>query len=221
MSAVAGLLPDVSTIITNAVSLHPVLNRLAQLKLSYVLPAAARLMGYLDPQWGDNGAPGVMPKAITGWVRLTHHECHNMVCKLASFTYGTGEPTLWRHENLNDETHEWLRQEFAHVPLTFFLQMRRCVEAGHLVAVDGLSQLPASFVAEPPRTAARFAFFTGDRNACFEPESQVRSHAWLDALDPGRHTLTMLPGYGHLDVFMGAHAARDVFPHMLDELERT
>jgi len=56
-------------------------------------------------------------------VRLVHRECDNQVCKLASYTYGTGKPTLWRHENLNDETHEWLRGEFAAVPLTFFVQM--------------------------------------------------------------------------------------------------
>ena len=39
---------------------------------------------------------------------MTHHECDNPVCKEVSFTYGTGFPALWLHENLNDETHEWL-----------------------------------------------------------------------------------------------------------------
>jgi hypothetical protein len=30
----------------------------------------------------------------------------------------------------------------------------------------------------------------------------------------------VLPGYGHLDVFIGKDAARDVFPLMLEELDR-
>jgi pimeloyl-ACP methyl ester carboxylesterase len=221
MSAVAGLVPDVSVVVSNAVSLHPVVNRLARLKLRWMIPPTARVLGYLDPQWGATGAPGVLPKLISAWVRLTHHECDNMVCKLSSFTYGTGEPTLWRHENLNRATHEWLRGEFADVPLSFFEQILHSVEAGHLVAAAAHPALPASFVDAPPKTDARFAFFAGALNACFEPESQRRTQAWFEHQDPGRHTVTVVPNYGHLDMFMGAHAARDVFPLMLSELERT
>jgi hypothetical protein len=220
MSAVAGLVPDVSVVVSNAVSLHPVVNPLAKAKLRYVVPLTSRMLGYLDPQWGNTGAPWMVPKLVTRWVRLTHHECDNMVCKLSSFTYGTGAPTLWRHENLNEATHDWLSHEFADVPLTFFRQIVRCVEAGHLVSVDGRPELPESFVQEAPRTGARFAFFAGELNACFDAESQRRTHAWFDRHDPGRHTLHVVPGYGHLDVFMGKHAGRDVFPAMLAELER-
>ena len=220
MSAVAGLVPDVETIISNAVSLHPVVNRLAKAKLRWMIPPTAKVIGYLNPQWGKTGAPWVVPKGVVAWVKLVHHECDNLVCKLASYTYGTGEPTLWRHENLNPATHEWLSDEFAHVPLTFFEQMLRCVEAGHLVAVEDRPELPGDFTAAPPKTDARFSFFAGELNACFEPESQIRTHAWFERHAPGRHTVHTLPSYGHLDVFMGAHAAHDVFPTMLEELER-
>jgi hypothetical protein len=221
MSAVAGLVPDVSVVVSNAVSLHPVVNRLARLKLRWMIPPTARVMGYLDPQWGRDGAPWLMPKLITGWVKVTHRECDSLVCRLASYTYGTGEPTLWRHANLNRATHEWLKDEFADVPLTFFEQILRSVEAGHLVAADHHPALPASFVDGPPRTKARFAFFAGALNACFEPESQLRTQAWFAGHDPGRHTVTVVPDYGHLDMFMGARAAHDVFPAMISELERT
>lgn len=221
MSAVAGLVPDVSVVLSNAVSLHPVVSRRARAKLRWLIPPTAKVLGYLDPQWGRTEAPWLLPKVIKGMVRLTHHECDNMVCKMSSFTYGWGYPTLWRHENLDDATHEWLTDEFADVPLSFFEQILRCVDAGHLVrSEEDLPGLPASFVDEPPRTSARFALFAGERNACFEPESQRRTHAWLDRQDPGRHTLHVVPDYGHLDMFMGARAADDVFPAMLDELER-
>jgi pimeloyl-ACP methyl ester carboxylesterase len=220
MSAVAGLVPDVETVVSNAVSLHPMVNRLAKAKLRWMIPPTAKVIGYLDPQWGRTGAPWVVPKGVVAWVRLVHHECDNLVCRLASYTYGTGEPTLWRHENLNAATHEWLSDEFAHVPLTFFEQILRCVEEGHLVSVEHRPELPEDLTAVPPKTNARFAFFAGELNACFTPESQVRTHAWFESHDPGRHTLHTLPSYGHLDVFMGAHAAHDVFPMMLEELER-
>jgi hypothetical protein len=157
---------------------------------------------------------------VDGLVKLTHHECDNPVCKHASFTYGTGFPVLWRHENLNSETHEWLKHEFAHVPMTFFQQMDRCVRAGHLVSVEGLPELSGDFLAQPPRTDARFAFFAGEKNICFLPESQQRTHDFFQKQRKDYHSLHVLPGYGHLDVFIGKDAARDVFPIMLEELDR-
>ena len=217
MSAVAGLVPQVTTIVTNAVSLHPVIPAWSRLKIGYALPLVGKLTRYLDPQWGLH-APGVTPRVLNGVVRLTHHECSNPVCKEVSFTYGSGFPALWRHENLNDETHEWLKAEFAHVPITFFSQIRKCVRAGGLVSVDGNAELPPNFVAQPPKTDARFVFFTGLENRCFLPESQERTFKWFDQHQPGRHAIHELPGYSHLDVFMGKNAGRDVFPQMIKEL---
>lgn len=220
MSAVAGLVPEVKTIVSNAVSLHPVVSRFAELKLKYVVPPVSRALGYLDPRWGETGYPGLLPKAMGAWVKLTHHECDNGVCKLASYTYGSGKPTLWRHENLNEATHAWMRHEFADVPLTFFAQMRRCVAAGRLLSVEGRPELPADLTSQAPQTDARFVLLAGEMNACFEPESQQRTFDWLQRHAPGRHALHHLPGYGHLDVFMGKDAARDVFPTIIEELEK-
>jgi hypothetical protein len=104
--------------------------------------------------------------------------------------------------------------------MTFFRQIRRSVRAGELLPIDGRPELPRSLVSGPPRTGARFALFSGALNSCFEPESQQRTYAFLDRHAPGRHSLHVVPNYGHLDMFMGAHAHRDVFPAMLAELER-
>ncbi len=220
MAAVAGLVPEVTTVVANAVTLHPVVPRFAKAKLRFAIPPAARVLGYLNPQWGVSGAPWVAPKLLHASVLATHHECDNDVCRLASFTYGVGFPTLWRHENLNPETHEWLKGEFAEVPLTFFQQIRTCVGAEHLVSVEGRPELPESFVAAPPQTEARFSFLAGERNNCFLPESQRRTHAWFERHQPGRHSAHTFPGYGHLDVFMGRRAAEDTFPTIIDELEK-
>jgi len=219
MSAVAGLLPNVTTIVSNAVSLHPVVPTTARWKGEYLAPLIRLLTRYIDPSWGLE-APDLIAAAIVRWVRLTHHECDNTVCRMASFTYGVGSPTLWLHENLNEQTHDWLEHEFGAVPLTFFSQMARCVSAGHLVSVEGRPELPASFVAQPPQTDARFAFLAGERNRCFLHESQARSFAFLDADHSRYHSLHFLAGYGHLDVFMGKNASRDVFPLIRDELVR-
>ena len=220
MSAVAGLLPQVKTIVSNAVSLHTIVPKFSGFKIRYALPVIEAATDFLDPQWGLY-APTLTAKLIDLIVRASHHECNNPVCKEVSFTYGSGRPALWRHENLSDETHNWLKQEFAKVPLTFFSQMKMCVECGHLVSVEGKKELPADFVAQPPRTDARFAFFAGKENQCFLPQSQAKTYAFLSAAHPNYHSLHTLPGYSHLDVFMGSNAARDVFPLMLAELEKS
>jgi pimeloyl-ACP methyl ester carboxylesterase len=221
MSALAGLVPQVKTIVSNAVSIHPKVPWLASIKLRSMVPFTSRVLGYMDPQWGRNGAPWVVPKLVGLWIRLDHHECHNSVCKWSSYTYGAAKPTLWRHENLNDDTHEWLRHEFGAVPLTFFNQIDRCVRAGHLLSVDHLPELPTDFTVQAPRTDAHVAFLAGARNSCFSPDSQRESHAWYERRAPGRSSLHIFDGYGHLDVFMGDRAARDTFPTIVEELERS
>ena len=108
MSAVAGLVPEVKVIVSNAVSLHPVVPAITKFKISASVPVMKRMTDYLNPQWCVD-APTMAAKAIKALVLLTHHECHNPVCKGVSFTYGTGFPALWDHANLNDATHEWIK----------------------------------------------------------------------------------------------------------------
>lgn len=219
MSAIAGLVPEVSVIVSNAVSLHTIVPKNGEIKLKRAMPLMKRVTDFLNPQWGRN-APTPVARLVRSMVNLTHHECDNGVCKHASFIYGAGHPTLWRHENLNEATHAWLSDEFAEVPLTFFEQMKECVEEGHLVSFEGHKELPPDFAAVAPATKARVAFITGELNECFLPESQRQSFAHFDKQRPGFHSLRTFPAYGHLDVFMGQNAAADTFPAIFDELER-
>jgi pimeloyl-ACP methyl ester carboxylesterase len=219
MAAVAGLVPEVSTVISNAVALHTIVPGLAWAKLVLATPLMARLIDHLNPQWGLYRT-GFWPSTIDWLVRATHHECANSVCKHASFTYGAGFPTLWRHENLSEPTHEWLKGEFAYVPLSFFSQMRRCVQAGHLVSSGKYDELPVDFIAQPPRSDARFVFLAGEQNECFKADGMARTFDYFERHAPGRHMYQSLAGYGHLDVFIGKDAARDVFPLIIDELRR-
>jgi hypothetical protein len=211
MAAVAGLLPKVTTIVSNAVSLHPVVPTRARWKIEYLHKAVKVLTRYLDPHWGLE-SPDLIASAVVEYVRATHHECTNTVCRLASFTYGVGKPTLWSHALLNEATHDWLQEEFGPVPLTFFDQMSRCIRAGQLVAVDGLAELPAAFARTPPRTDARITLIAGERNLCFSAESQQRTYDFLQGRGRGAYELHMFPKYGHLDIFMGKDAAHDIFP---------
>ncbi len=89
---------------------------------------------------------------------------------------------------------------------------------GRLVSFDNLPGLPRDYTAQKPSTDARFVFLAGEKNQCFLPESQRRTHEFFSRIRPDFHALHVLPRYSHLDVFMGRTAHRDVFPLILREL---
>jgi alpha/beta hydrolase fold len=218
MSALAGLVPQVSTIVANSVSLHTVVPPAAEHKARYLRPLIKRAFPYLDPSWGERPTTP-LERGLSLIVNATHRECDNSVCRMASFIYGAGRPTLWGHANLNGETHDWLSGQFGPAPSQFFDHIARCIRAGHLVSVDGLAELPEDFVDQPPQTDARFALLAGDRNRCFLPVGQRRTFDYLESHGRGRHSLHVIPGYGHLDVFIGRNAHRDTYPLILSALE--
>ncbi len=219
MSAVAGLLPEVDTIVSNAVSLHTVVPKWSTMKIGWMAPMMAKVLPHVSPAWGDRPR-GFWQRSMVGFVRLTHRECDNTVCRMVSFTYGSGWPALWSHDNLDDATHDWIRGEFAEVPMTFFAQMNKCIRAGHLVAVSERDGLPSSYVDQAPQTDARIVLLAGEDNLCFLPESQARTFEFLEQHRPGRDALHRIKGYGHLDVFLGKNAAKDTYPLILEELAR-
>ncbi|GAC1434055.1 MAG: hypothetical protein NVSMB51_00270 [Solirubrobacteraceae bacterium] len=217
MAAVAGLLPQVTDVVSHAVSLHISLTRRSQLKLRALTPPLGLRLKGIDPQWAAL-APSAAAHAMTRWATLVRRGCDSDVCRVANYAYGAGPEVLWRHANLTPEIHDWGAREFGFCPISFFAQMARCARAGHLVAAAPREQLPADLIDGNPQTDARFSFIAGEQNRCFLPASQVRSHDYFDALAPGRHTLDLVPGYSHLDMFLGRAAQRTVYPLILERL---
>jgi hypothetical protein len=221
MAALAGLLPRVTEIVSNAVSLHVELVPASKRRLQVLVPAMRPAMPGMDPQWAIR-PPGLRTSAFARTAELVRRECDNHVCAVANFTYGPGPDVLWRHENLTAATHQWISREFGWVPTTFFTQMGTCANAGHLVAVDdSVDGLPDDFLAAAPPADTRFTLLAGTENRCFLPAGQRRTHAWLNGRRPGVDELHMLPGYTHMDVFFGRDAAREVFPKIVSALGRS
>ena len=213
ISAVKGLIPEVTTILSNAVSLHPVVPSFSKFKLNWVVPIVKPITKYLNPRWGDE-APDLKSKFFRTLVNLTHHEDDTKVGKFVSFTYGAGKPALWELNNLTDETKDWIRNEFGNVPLTFFDHIKKCVRAGTLVSADG----SIDYAGAAPKTDARFVFFSGKLNKCFRSESQVNSYNYFNKIRGGFHQLHLYDTYSHLDIFFGKNAYTDIFPTMIKEL---
>jgi alpha/beta hydrolase fold len=220
MALLAGLLPQVSHVVSNAVSLHVEVTPASHKRLRVLVPLMKPAMPGLDPQWAIR-PPRLRAAGFARFAELARRECDNHVCAVANFTYGPGPDVLWRHENLTGETHRWISREFGWVPMSFFRQIGRCADAGHLVAVDDrVDGLPDDFAAGLPRTDAGFTLLAGAENRCFLPAGQRRTHAWLEAHRSGSSELHVLPGYTHMDVFFGRDSAREVFPRVVAGLAR-
>lgn len=213
ISAVQGLVPQVETIVTNAVSLHPVVPPWSVFKLTYLVPGVKLATKYLNPHWGDE-APTLTAKFFRGLTQLTHPEDDTAVGKMVSFTYGSGMPALWELNNLTETTKQWIRNEFGAVPLTFFDHIKACIKKGALISKDGKT----NYAASAPKTDARFVFLAGKMNKCFKNESQERSFTFFNGHRANYHTLHQWDTYSHLDIFLGKNAQNDIFPTIIREL---
>lgn len=218
ITALAGLAPQVTHVVSNAVSLHPKVPRTSFLKVSALVPLLARATPLVDAQWAVR-PPSPLATGIAAYAKALRRECDEPACALATYMYGTGPDVIWVHDHLDPATHHWVAREFSWCSLAFLSQMRRSVRAGHLMPVEGIDTLPDSYVRRPAAIDARWTFVAGTANTLYLPMSQGLTHAFFDAVEPGRHTLRFFEGYGHLDPIFGKDAGRDTFPTLLRGLD--
>jgi cholesterol oxidase len=161
---------------------------------------------------------GWRAKAFNAVTRLTPAQggqpCASSVCHRISFMYAP----LYRHEQLNEATHDALHEMFGVANIDSFKHLATMVRAGHVVAADGEDR----YIPHVARMAIPIAFVHGAQNACFLEPSIARAVQRLSqANGAGLYTRNEIPGYGHIDCIFGRDAARDVFPHMVAHLDAT
>jgi hypothetical protein len=219
LAAVAGLVPEVTHVVSSAVSLHVRASRMTRIKQVLMLPAASVLTPYADAQWGIR-PPAPPSQGLAAVARLVRRECDNPVCAMASYMYGTGPDVLWRHANVDRDVHAWMGRELGFAPFRGLLrQLVKSTGRKHVVRAEALPGMPESYVDGPPKTDARFTFLVGSENRMFLPAGQRASFEHFDAHAPGRHAFHRLEGVGHLDALLGRDAAERTFPVMLAGLE--
>jgi pimeloyl-ACP methyl ester carboxylesterase len=220
---------EVTHVVSNAVSLHPMVPPASELKIRAFVPLFNRVVPYLDPQWArdvpltDEPPPtaeghqdafpkmtprGAVARALVTWSRLTHYEAENGVCNFAQFMYGAGPSTLYDESKLTEVTARWMEGQFAWAPARLYRQLARSLLAGHLVPMrewpaDALA--PDLFENGPAPMDTRITFITGTRNRCFSPTSQRKTYEWFSAYHAkDQHQFRPLEGFGHLDVWLAA-----------------
>ncbi|GAB1822632.1 alpha/beta hydrolase [Herbidospora sp. RD11066] len=217
MSLAAGLVDGISSVTSNSVALSVNVPTWSRVKLEFGPGLFDYIAGvpFLDPRFGN------APVMTRGWmiskmVSLFHRECDEPACHMISFMWGSGNPGLWSHEMIAEETHKRVADLFGSSGVHYYRHMRKMARAGHAVRHDDrFRELPEDYLKAAAEIDVPVLFLTGDRNHVFT-DSNIVCHDAMSKQNPGLHELRILPGYGHVDPIIGKNAHRDVFPHILE-----
>jgi cholesterol oxidase len=226
MMALFGKTVDgVASVIANSVALTPRVPQWSNIKLRLAPFLCDYVLGieYLNPWWRREN--GWSPGQVLAWfVSLFHRECNVPACHMLSFMWGTGFPALYSHENLLDVTHRRGGDLYGGVSLNYYRHVLKMVRANNTAVKYATSDpryaaLPDNYFQYAADIETPVLFMTGEINNVFR-DSNIVCHERLQKIAPGRHELHVFPRYGHQDVFMGGTVAHDIFPRLVEFMEK-
>ncbi len=139
--------------------------------------------------------------------------CNRPVCRWLNVIYGLTHT----HEQLNDRTHETFDEAFGYGNMTGLAHLALMNRVGHAVDHDGADV----YLPHADRLAIPVLFVQGRKNHIFKPEGTRATMDWLrEHNDPALYELLDLEHYAHLDGIVGRDAHRDVYPNVIDFLDR-
>ena len=227
MSLAAGLIKGITSVVSNSVSLTPHVPRWSSVKLAlapFFVTWVLRFP-YISPRWGYLPGPGIpQGKLLSKCVDLFHPECHVPACHMASFMWGAGRPACYEHDNLLPVTHERIGDLFGAINMSYYRHIHHMVKAGRAIKMKPgdpkYAALPDNYLQSAAHIETPVLFLSGDENRVFEDSNQ-RTFDALNGLQPNnRNEFQWLPGYGHQDPFMGKANHENVFPVIVDWLNR-
>jgi triacylglycerol lipase/cholesterol oxidase len=227
MSLAAGLIEGVSSVVSNSVSFTPHVAPWSAFKLAVAPFFMNWILRFpnMNPRWGYLPGPGIpQGKILSKLVDLFHPECDVPACHMVSFMWGAGRPACFEHDNLVPVTHQRLGDLFGAVNINYYLHIREMTQLGKAVKMHPddpqYARLPADYLAAAAKVTTPILFITGDRNKVFENSNVTAYEALKKSQPEDRNELRMLPGYGHQDPFMGKNNHQDVFPYLVEWIEK-
>ncbi|WP_428028028.1 GMC oxidoreductase [Altererythrobacter sp.] len=215
----AGWVQHVRSLISSQLTLHPVTDWLnymkADLGVADMLGQISLLDGHIDFVSQGTEADYEID-AVAYQIPVPEGQaCKNPTCRRVFGVFGPS----WDHRQLGHDTHLALGSMFSRVSLTPFKQLGAIMHKGLAVNADGQSVYTDEAAAH--RLALPITFLSGATNQIFYPESGQRTRVWLsDQNGSSLYRQRIIPDYGHMDLFIGRNAHRDVTPCILEELER-
>ncbi len=218
MSMLGGYLTNIRSAVVSQVSTHIKVPTLTKIKTGLHLPAFLDKLGidtltaYVDDnsKWVEK----FFDDALRLYPIQKEEQCDNPVCTRIAFLYGQ----LYEHDQLNDETHENMHEMFSVANIRSLEHLALMTRKGHIVDFQG----EETYLPHLERMAIPITFISGAENECFLPESTELTYNLLrEKNGENLYQRHVIPNYGHIDCIFGKNAARDVYPHILKQLEDT
>jgi hypothetical protein len=147
--------------------------------------------------------------------------CNNASCHRCSLVFGR----CWNHRNLNEATHRQIDRFFGGVNMSLLHLLMKQGWDGY-VQTNDFKQLTTEDNIERLR-GIPMLLFSGRDNAVLSVEATERTYSILcdvfgsrDSNGGIQYRRRVVPGYGHLDGWMGRNAWKDVYPFVREEVDR-
>jgi len=214
------------------VFMNPVWNTTNLIKIMASPVPMDKLYTALDGTWfncSTSPGDGLVQRAINQLLRFWPDErrelCSNAACHRTSFVFGR----CWNHRNLNEATHRQIDRFFGGVNMRLLhLLMRQGVDGNVMSNAPDYEVLTTDANVERLR-GVPFLLFVGRDNAVLSGEATERTFEILNdrfgadagtGSDEVEYRRRVVPGYGHLDCWMGRNAWKDVYPFVREEVDR-
>jgi len=211
--ALAAGMTGVRSAISSSVALYPQVVPLVKAKCVLRFASILKLFGGKLLTTDYHGTIG--EKALDGVMRLypTRERCGSAVCRRILFMYGE----VFRHEQLNEQTHQAVHEMFGSANLTFFEHISRICAKGHVVDAQG----EESYLPYVGNMTVPITYVHGEYNHFFPPVGTKKTYDLLVRTNgPDLYRRIVVPNYAHMDMFIGQNAHRDVFPLLHEDMER-
>ncbi|MFE5140723.1 alpha/beta fold hydrolase [Streptomyces fagopyri] len=220
LSMTAGLVPGLAGVVSQGVFLTPKLAGRTSLRMTV---AGELLRNRIDHIPVDFRKVGLRSKYTPLFALASRGAaCPDPTCQiLHNSAWGSGA-SLFVHENLSDATHDRLAELLGPAPLWILPHLRRIELARTVVRWHDTDHryraLPPNALDAAARIDTPVLLLSGSENGLWL-DSQRLCHEVLAHRRPQLDvSYTEIPGYGHLDTFLGRGAALDVFGHILEFL---
>ncbi|WP_217213028.1 alpha/beta hydrolase [Streptomyces sp. AC550_RSS872] len=220
LSMTAGLVPGLAGVVSQGVFLTPKLAGRTSLRMTL---AGELLKSRIDHIPVDFRKVGLRSKYTPLFALASRKAtCPDPTCQiLHNSAWGTGA-SLFVHEHLTDTTHDRLADLLGPAPLWILPHLRRIELARTVVRWHDTDHryrdLPQNALDAAARIDTPVLLLAGSENGLWLDSQRLCRDVLAHRQPQLDVTYAEIPGYGHLDTFLGRGAALDVFGHILDFL---
>lgn len=221
----SGQLEGIKSFYSNCVTFTPKIHPIAKFKISIAPFFLDNILGYayLSPQIPY--MPGIgFGKFLALLHRMLRHECKEPACHMVSFMWGWGFPAAYEHENISEITHRRVKDLFGATSTSYYRHLGKMARAQETLVYRNEKEffnLPPSYLMNlknvnlPPTrlvAGAKNKIFPGSNKLTYERIQEIAPHQDVEYIE--------FENYGHQDIFIGKDSATDIFPTILEFLNK-